>query len=133
MLDKESAKRAMAAAGAKAEDMGKPVSIAIVDIAGAMVLFERFGNIASFTAAVAEGKATGSAYTGRDSGMLEQMMQTGGAVFEAIADALEGRRFVPRQGAVPIVKDGVVVGAIGVSGGTSQEDEDIARAGAAAV
>ena len=133
MLDKESAKRAMTAAGAKAEAMGKPVSIAIVDIAGAMVLFERFGNIASFTAGVAEGKATGSAYTGRDSGMLEQMMQTGGAVFEAIADALEGRRFVARQGAVPIVKDGVVVGAIGVSGGTSQEDEDIARAGAAAV
>ena len=133
MLDKETAKRIMAAAGAKAEDMGKPVSIAIVDIAGAMVLFERFGNIASFTAGVAEGKAVGSAYTGRDSGMLEQMMQTGGAIFEAIADALEGRRFVARQGAVPIVIGGVVVGAIGVSGGTSQEDEDIARAGTEAI
>ena len=133
MLDKETAKRVMAAAGAKAEEMGKPVSIAIVDIAGAMVLFERFGNIASYTAAIAEGKAGGSAFTGRDSAMLEQMMQSGGAVFEAIADALEGRRFVARQGAVPIVMDGVVVGAIGVSGGTSQEDEDIARAGTAAL
>jgi uncharacterized protein GlcG (DUF336 family) len=133
VLDKETAKRIMAAAGAKSEAMGKPVSIAIVDIAGAMVLFERFGNIGSFTAAVAEGKAVGSAYTGRDSGALEQMMQAGGAVFDAIAGALVGRRFVPRQGAVPIVKDGMVIGAIGVSGGTSQEDEDIARAGTAAV
>ena len=60
-------------------------------------------------------------------------MQSGGAVFEAIADSLDGRRFVARQGAVPIVKDGVVVGAIGVSGGTSQEDEDIARAGTGAL
>ena len=133
MLDKETAKRVMAAAGAKAEEMGKPVSIAIVDIAGAMVLFERFGNIASYTAAIAEGKATGSAFTGRDSAMLEQMMQSGGAVFEAISDSLDGRRFVPRQGAVAIVKDGVVVGGIGVSGGTSQEDEDIAKAGVGAV
>jgi uncharacterized protein GlcG (DUF336 family) len=65
--------------------------------------------------------------------MLEQMMQSGGPVFEAIADQLEGRRFVPRQGAVPLTDASGVIGAIGVSGATSQEDEDIARAGAGAL
>jgi uncharacterized protein GlcG (DUF336 family) len=132
-VDKETAKRVMAAAGAKAEEMGKPVCVAIVDISGAMVLFERFGAVPSYTAAIAEGKATGSAFTGRDSAMLEQMMQSGGPVFEAIADQLEGRRFVPRQGAVPLSDASGVIGAIGVSGATSQEDEDIARAGAGAL
>ena len=133
MLDKDTAKRIMAAAGAKSDAMGKPVCVAIVDISGAMVLFERFGNVASYTAAIAEGKATGSAFTGRDSAMLEQMMQSGGAVFEAIAGQLSGRRFVARRGAVPIVQNGIVIGGIGASGAASEEDEEIAKAGVGAV
>ena len=132
-MDKATAKQVMAAAGGKAEAMGKPVCVAIVDITGAMVLFERFGNVPSYTAAIAEGKATGSAFTGRDSAALEQMMQSGGAVYDAIAAQLSGRRFVPRQGAVPLTDATGVIGAIGVSGATSQEDEDIARAGAGAL
>jgi uncharacterized protein GlcG (DUF336 family) len=132
-VDKDTAKRVMAAAGSKAEAMGKPVCVAIVDISGAMVLFERFGNVPSYTAAIAEGKATGSAFTGRDSAMLEQMMQSGGPVYDAIAAQLSGRRFVPRQGAVPLTDATGVIGAVGVSGATSQEDEDIARAGAGAL
>jgi uncharacterized protein GlcG (DUF336 family) len=133
MLDKDTAKRVMAAAGAKATEMDKGVCIAVVDISGAMVLFERFGNVASYTAAIAEGKATGSAFTGRDSSMLERMASDGSPVYDAIARQLDGRRFVPRQGAVPIVTGGSVIGAVGVSGATSQEDEEIARAGAAAL
>lgn len=130
-MNKEDAKRVMAAAGAKAEEIGKPVCVAIVDIAGAMVLFERFGNTASYTAAIAEGKAAGSAFTGRASALLEQMAKDGSPVYGAIEEQLAGRRFVPRQGAVPLVQNGVVVGAVGVSGATSEEDEEIAKAGAA--
>jgi cob(I)alamin adenosyltransferase len=132
-MDKDTAKKVMAAAGAKATEMGKPVCIAIVDISGAMVLFERFGNVAAYTAAIAEGKATGSAFTGRDSGMLERMAADGSPVYDAIEEQLAGRRFVPRQGAVPLAGVTGVIGAIGVSGATSQEDEDIAKAGAAAL
>jgi glc operon protein GlcG len=132
-MDKETAKKVMAAAGAKATEMAKPVCIAVVDISGAMVLFERFGNVASYTAAIAEGKATGSAFTGRDSAMLERMAADGSPVYDAIAGQLSGRRFVPRQGAVPLTDASGVIGAIGVSGATSQEDEDIAKAGAEAV
>lgn len=130
-MDKDTAKRIMAAAGAKATEMGKPVCIAIVDTACSLVLFERFGNTPSYTAAIAEGKATGSAFTGRDSSMLEKMAADGSPVYDAIAAQLAGRRYVPRQGAVPISDATGVIGAIGVSGATSQEDEDIARAGAA--
>jgi glc operon protein GlcG len=132
-MDKDTAKKAMAAAGVAAEKLGKPVCVAIVDITGAMVLFERFGNVPSYTAAIAEGKATGAAFTGRTSGQLEQMQSDGGPVYAAIAGQLTGRRFVPRQGAVPLTDSTGVIGAIGVSGATSQEDEDVAKAGAEAL
>jgi glc operon protein GlcG len=132
-VNKEDARRVMDAAGAKALEIDKGVCVAIVDIAGAMVLFERFGNIASYTAAIAEGKATGSAFTGRESGMLERMAADASPVFEAIAEQLLGRRFVARKGAVPLTDSTGVIGAIGVSGATSDEDEDIAKAGAAAL
>jgi uncharacterized protein GlcG (DUF336 family) len=132
-MDKDTARKVMAAAGAKATEMGKPVSIAIVDISGALLLFERFGNVPSYTAAIAEGKATGSAFTGRDSAMLEKMAEAGGPVYDAIEEQLMGRRFVARQGAVPLKDGSGVVGGIGVSGAASQEDEDIANAGAAAM
>jgi glc operon protein GlcG len=117
----------MAAAGAKATEIGKPASVAIVDIAGTMVLFERFNNASSWTALIAEGKATGSAFTGRDSAMLAQMSSN------RLAEMLVARRFVPAQGGVPLIDGSGVIGGIGVSGSSPQEDEDIARAGAAAV
>ena len=59
------AKRVLEAARSKAADIGKPVSVAIVDAAGAMVVFERINDAPPFTAVVAEGKAAGSAFTGR--------------------------------------------------------------------
>jgi uncharacterized protein GlcG (DUF336 family) len=75
----------------------------------------------------------GSAFTGRDSAMLERMAADASPVYHAIEEQLLGRRFVPRQGAVPVVtKDGTVVGGVGVSGATSEEDENVAKAAAAA-
>ena len=80
-----------------------------------------------------EGKAAGSAFTGRDSATFAAMAQNAPAVLATIAARLQGQRFAPHQGAVA-VKDaaGNIVGAVGVSGATSDEDEAIARAGAAA-
>lgn len=126
-MDKDTAKRVMLAAGAKAEEIGKPASIAIVDIAGTMVLFERFNNASSWTALVAEGKATGSAFTGRDSARLAESPSP------RLAEMLAGRRYIPAQGAVPLVDSTGIIGGIGVSGSSPQEDEDIAKAGATAL
>jgi uncharacterized protein GlcG (DUF336 family) len=109
--------------------MGKAVSIAIVDSAGFMVAFERFNNPPAFTAVVAEGKANASAVMGRDSGALAPMAQNAPAIMNALGARLNGR-FAPHQGAV-VIRDGSgIVGAIGVSGATSEEDEQIAKAGA---
>ena len=126
------AKRALDACRAKATEIGKPVSICILDGAGLMVMFERFNDPPPQTAIVAEGKAAGAALTGRPSAALQQIADNRPMMAHALAARLGGR-FVPLQGAVPLNYANGTVGAIGVSGATSEEDETIAKAGAAAL
>lgn len=66
------------------------------------------------------------------SGALAAMAQNATPVFNAIVARMQGQRFVPHQGAVPVRDQNGIAGAVGVSGATSDEDEAIARAGAAA-
>ena len=75
-----------------------------------------------------QGKAVASAAFGRTSGELQERAST--PIISGILKA-EGEHGIPSQGGVPIVRDGVLEGACGVGGGTSQEDEDCARAGIA--
>lgn len=127
------AKKVLEAARVKATEIGKPVSVAIVDAAGAMVVFERINDSPPFTAVVAEGKAAVSAFTGRDSAMIATLREANPPIVALIEGRLAGQRFAPAQGAVAIRDASGLIGAIGVSGATSQEDEEIARAGAAAL
>lgn len=127
----DAARRMMDAARDRAAEIGKPVSVAIVDNGGMLVALERLNDAPPATVLVAEGKAVASAVMGRDSGRLEAMAES----LPAIIDSLMlryGGRFVPAQGGVVVRSDGVVQGAVGVSGATSEEDEAIARAGAEA-
>jgi uncharacterized protein GlcG (DUF336 family) len=119
----------MEAAGVKARLIGKPVSIAIVDASGCLVLFERFDGAAANTAIVAEGKAAASALTGKNSSELSRMTSNHST---GVLEGQLGRRFVFAQGAVVIRDDELIVGAIGASGASGEEDEQIAEAGAAA-
>ena len=69
-----------------------------------------------------------SAAFARPSGELAE--RAGSPIIQGIA-AAEGGHMIPSQGAVPIIKNGVLEGACGVGGGTAQQDEDCARAGVA--
>ncbi len=128
----EDARRMLEAARAKATEIGKPVTVAVLDASGALVVLERFDDAPPHTAVVAEGKGAASAFTGRDSGALAAMAQNATPVFNAIVARMQGQRFVPHQGAVPVRDQNGIAGAVGVSGATSDEDEAIARAAAAA-
>jgi len=128
-MKSDSARAMMDAAREKAEEVGKPVSIAIVDAGGALMALERVRDAPSATVLVAEGKAVASAVMGRDSGRLEAMAESLPSIINALMMRFDGR-FVPAQGGVVIRQGGNVVGAVGVSGATSEEDEAIARAGA---
>ncbi len=126
-LTLDGAKRAAAAAVAEATKLSAPGgAIAVVDDGGHILYLERLDNTFPAAANISIEKARTAALFRRPSKVLEDAIVSGRTTLLAVADA-------PLQGGVPIVVDGVVVGAIGVSGAASAEqDTQIAVAGAAA-
>ena len=129
----EDARKALEAARAEANKIGKAVSVAVVDVTGTLVILERVNNATAFTAVVAEGKAVASAVMGRDSAVIAETAQRFPAMVQSLVTRMGGR-FMAVQGAVPVLDaTGAILGAVGVSGAAAEEDEQIARAGAAAM
>src|SRR5262249_46061358 len=121
------AKKIAAAAEAEANKRGSTVVIAIVDDGGHLLLLERLDDTQVASVEVGIGKARTAAIFRRSSKVFEDQVRDG----RVAALALPGA--TPLQGGVPIIYEGKVIGAIGVSGNTPQEDEDIAKVGAASV
>ena len=121
------AQEALAATETSANEMGVNLTCAVVDSRGALVALARMDGASYFTADVAAGKARASAAFRAPSGNLSRIAELG------IADVVEGGPMLFLQGAVPIMKDGQSMGAIGCSGATAQQDEDAANAGIAAM
>ncbi len=113
---------------AKAREMNIRISVAVCDAGGRLMAFNRMDNAIWASVYGCQGKAIASVAFGRASGELAE--RAGSPIVQGIA-AAEGGHMIASQGAVPIVRNGVVVGACGVGGGTAQQDEDCARAGIA--
>ncbi len=122
----------MAAAKAEADKVGKGVTITVLNAAGVCLGLQRIGDPGTFTSVVADGKANAAVMMGRDSSQLAGMVERAPAMVNAMI-AKSGGRFVAVAGGVAIMQDGEVVGAVGVSGATAEEDDQIAKAGAAAI
>ena len=114
---------------AKAQELNIKVSAAVCDAGGRLVAFNRMDGAIWGGVYGSQGKAVASAGFGRPSGVLQQTYDT--SVTQRGIVAAEGGHMIPGQGAVPIIRDGVVEGACGVGGGTAQQDEDCAAAGVA--
>jgi len=127
ILTLDAAKQVAAAAEAEAKRRGSTVVIVVVDDGGHVLLLERLDDTQVASVEVGIGKARTAAIFRRPSKDFEDQVRNG----RVAALALPGA--TPLQGGIPIVVDGKVLGAIGVSGNTPQEDEDIAKAGAAAI
>jgi glc operon protein GlcG len=124
------ANRVLRATLKKAEELNIKVTAAVVDDGGRLVALQRMDGAIWASVYGSQGKAIASAAFGRPSGvMAERATQPTPA---GIA-AAEGGHMIMGQGAVPLFRNGVLVGACGVGGGTSQEDEDCAAAGAGAL
>ena len=106
---------------------GPAISIAVVDDAGALVAFQRMNGAPRFSADFAIGKARTSAAFGAETARLEELYADR-PVF-AHSFVAQGGYFLGRGG-VPIVAEGSVIGAVGVSGADAHGEEDIARAAA---
>jgi len=119
-------RKMMAACVAEAEKNNWKVTIAIVDDSGTPLLLERMDGAPPISATVAPGKAKTSALTKQPTKMWEERVKERPAFASFPAGLLI-------QGALPIIHQGECVGAIGVSGVQSQQDEQIAQAGIAAL
>jgi glc operon protein GlcG len=126
VLTLEAAKKIAAAAEAEALRRGATVVIAVVDDGGYLIVLERLDDTQVASVEVAMGKARTAAIFRRPSGAFEDQVKNGRLASLVLPGA------TPLQGGVPITVNGKVIGAIGVSGNTPQEDEDIAKVGAAA-
>ena len=113
---------------AKAQELSIKISAAICDPGGRPIALQRMDNTMWASAYAAQGKAVVSAAFGRPSGEMAERADM--PALRGLA-AAEGGHMIMAQGAVPIIRNDVVEGACGVSGGTSQQDEDCARAGVA--
>lgn len=100
------------------------MSIAVVDSGGHLVALERMDGAGFATPEIAWGKAWTAAAFREPSGATAERLGGATAFTAAVSVATHGR-FTPRQGALPL-SDG---GAVGASGGTSAQDEDVVRAG----
>ena len=123
----EAAKKMMAAGEAEARNNGWNVAITIVDAHGGLIMFQKLDETQPGSIAISQGKARTAALFKRPTKALEELIAGGKTAFLAV-DGI-----VPMQGGVPIAVDGKVIGAVGVSGVTSAQDEQVAMAAAAVV
>ena len=127
-LELSDVKAIAAAAEAEATKNGWAVTIAIADDGGNLLWLQRLDGAAALSAHIAPAKAHTAAMGRRESKAYEDMI-TGGRWAFLTAPTVEGLL----EGGIPIVKNGDVIGAVGVSGVKSSEDAQIARAGIGAL
>jgi glc operon protein GlcG len=125
----EAAKRAAAAALAEARKNGWLMVVAVVDPAGTLVYYEKMDDAQLASARIAVDKARSAALFKRPTKAFQDAIAGGGAGLRIFG--LEGA--VPVDGGLPLVADGKLVGAIGLSGDLSDNDAKCAAAGAAAL
>lgn len=127
VLRSERANEVVAAVVAAARDSGRSVSVAVVDDAGALVAFQRMDGAPRFSADFAVAKARTASAFRTETAALEALYADR-PVF-ALSFVAQGGFFLGRGG-VPIEHDGIVVGAVGVSGSDAHGEEELARVAA---
>jgi glc operon protein GlcG len=121
------ASRVIQAAHAKAVALGVRITVAIVDEGAHIVAVGRMDGAMPLSPKIAEGKAVGAALLARDGAALAQMAQDRPAFFSAIS-AMSKVPMVPGTGSLLIKNEGVIVGAIGISGAKPEQDLECAEA-----
>ena len=131
MLTLEGAKRVLDATKAEAAKLKAPgAAIAVVDDGGNLLALERLDGTFAAGSQISIGKARTAALFKRETKAFEEIINKGRTAMTALPDSF----FTPLQGGVPIVLDGQIIGAVGVSGAASaQQDQELALFGANAL
>jgi glc operon protein GlcG len=128
-LNLDGAKKVIATAVAEAKNKNAPGgAIAVVDEGGNLIAVERLDNTFAAGANISIGKARTAALFKRPTKFFEDVINKGRTAMTTLND------FTPLQGGIPIIVDGQIIGAVGVSGAASaQQDEELVIAGASAL
>ena len=130
MVHLEEAQRIIAAGIKKAEEIGQPMCIAVADYGGSTIAFVRMNKAWMGSIDIAHKKAWTARAFDISTKELGENSQPGDQ-FYGIQESNDGRVMV-FAGGVPLIADGEVVGAVGVSGGSGEQDQAVAEAAAAA-
>lgn len=124
-INHEQARKAVAAAIAEARKQNLPMAVAVMDNSGMLVAFERMDNTQTASTAISQDKAASAAMYRRPTKVFQDILAAGGVGMRVLT--LRGANAV--EGGLPLVIDGKIVGGLGVSGGTSEQDGVVAKAG----
>jgi glc operon protein GlcG len=128
----EIAERAARAAQARAREIGTPITVAVVDEAGRLVLCARGNGTHFLTPDTSRGKAVAAAAFGRPTKDWAETARDHALFWHSLSSLVPGE-IMPSTGGAPISVGGRIIGAIGCGGGTGEQDHQCAMAGAAAV
>jgi glc operon protein GlcG len=131
-LTLEGARAVLAAAHRRAEEIRVPVDIAVVDDGGHLLAFERMDGARLSSIAISVVKAQSAAIRRAPTGPAMAGDQVNLPLALGLAIASPAHQ-TPIRGGVPLIVNGEVIGAIGVSAGTEDQDLDVAKAGSAAI
>ena len=133
-IDLATARRMMAATEAAATAANARVAIAIVDMNGDLVLFQRMDGASARAVTSSHGKARAALLFGMPTKAIADAAAAGTPLTATITQPIAGAwELTPMQGGLPVLRDGKVVAAIGVGGAAPAMDEQFAQAGIAAI
>lgn len=131
-LTLEMAEQAVRVAQARARELGAPMTVTVVDEGGRLVLCARGDGAGFFTPETSCAKAVAAVAFKRSTTELAELAAKGSAFWKTVPVILDGQA-LPTPGGAPIVRGGRIIGGIGCGGGTGEQDQQCADAGAAAV
>jgi glc operon protein GlcG len=131
-MDIATAEKLIASAQQKAASINVKVTVAVVDEGAHLVALSRMDGAHPMSPMIAAGKAVGAAMFRRDGAWLLSTANDRPAFWNAVKD-MAGRDMVPGPGSLPVTTDGVVIGAVGVSGAAPNEDLACAEAAVSSI
>lgn len=125
-ITSDMAARILVSAQARAEGLGLRMTFAVTDAAGYLLALVRMDGAKILAPDIAAAKAyTAAAFQAPSGDVAERFRDA--PMFVQSVTAMTGGKFIPHPGGIPIVDGGRTIGALGVSGGTADEDVDVAR------
>lgn len=126
------AERAVKAAQGRARELGTPMTVSVVDEGGRLVLCARADGTGFLTPETSRAKAVAAAAFRKSTTELAEVAAKGSAFWRTMPAVVQ-EPVLPTPGGAPIVRSGKVIGGIGCGGGTGEQDQQCADAGAATV